>query len=206
MGLDAPDVSEVIHWGPPRIIEQYVQETGRCGRDGRNATVTLCQEGSDFTGFSSIDENMKMYCNLGNMLCRRNKLMEIFDPSGYVKKPQKLHDCCDNCQKNCMCTTCQQGSQEAKYVSEEMEKTTDSNNPSLLKQLIKLRTEVCLYETVLFGTEISTGLLDDILKRICENTFQIRMKAYLLNYGCPAKYADRVWRIIQVCKSETVKL
>ena len=34
MGLDCPNVRRVMHWGPSSDIEQYVQETGRGGRDG----------------------------------------------------------------------------------------------------------------------------------------------------------------------------
>lgn len=199
LGLDAPDVSEVIHWGPPRTIEQYVQETGRCGRDGRNAKVILYKEGSDFTGFSSIDEDMKAYCNLENTSCRRNKLMETFDPSGYVKKPQILHDCCDNCQIRCQCVSCQQGSQ-AECAYEASEKAVP--NPLLLKKLMKLRTEICIDETLLFGSDISTGLLDDILERICINNLEITVKTDLLIHGCPARYADQVWRTLLKWKRE----
>ena len=33
MGLDCPDVQEVIHWGPSADIESCIQEIGRAGRD-----------------------------------------------------------------------------------------------------------------------------------------------------------------------------
>ena len=34
MGIHCPDIWQDIHYGPPSCIEEYVQETGRAGRDG----------------------------------------------------------------------------------------------------------------------------------------------------------------------------
>ena len=34
MGIDCPDICDVIHIGPPSCLVQYVQETGRGGWSG----------------------------------------------------------------------------------------------------------------------------------------------------------------------------
>ena len=34
MGVDCKDIRRVTHWGYPSDKEQYIQETGRAGRDG----------------------------------------------------------------------------------------------------------------------------------------------------------------------------
>ena len=41
LGLDVPDVRLVIHWQQPASVEDYVQEAGRAGRDGKPALAVL---------------------------------------------------------------------------------------------------------------------------------------------------------------------
>ena len=45
MGIDMQDIDGIVHYGMPRSPEEYVQEAGRAGRDGREAVcVTLLME------------------------------------------------------------------------------------------------------------------------------------------------------------------
>ena len=47
MGIDAPRVRLVVHWGMPATPEAYYQEAGRCGRDGGQARCILLHHPSD---------------------------------------------------------------------------------------------------------------------------------------------------------------
>lgn len=47
MGLDVPDVRLVVHWQPPASVEDYLQEFGRAGRDGRPSVAVLFTDPKD---------------------------------------------------------------------------------------------------------------------------------------------------------------
>ena len=47
LGIDKPDVRSVVHASPPGSLDEYYQEVGRAGRDGRPARAVLVFDADD---------------------------------------------------------------------------------------------------------------------------------------------------------------
>lgn len=103
MGLDCPDVRQVVHLGAPDNTESYIQETGRGGRDGNLALATLLLIDKD-NQFRT--EGMLKYQRNGTV-CRRDLLFEDMDEYEHTDMGYKC-TCCDICAKTCTCGLCQE--------------------------------------------------------------------------------------------------
>ncbi|RZB81059.1 ATP-dependent DNA helicase RecQ [Glycine soja] len=107
MGIDKPNIRQVIHYGCPKSLESYYQESGRCGRDGIASVCWLYYTRSDFAKADfycgevksekqrkAIMESLlaaERYCVLTT--CRRKFLLEYFGE----KFPADRCGNCDNC-------------------------------------------------------------------------------------------------------------
>ena len=95
MGIDCQGVHRVIHFGPSKNVESYVQETGRAGRDGQQSIAYILYNG---VMLNHIDAHMKSFIKTKE--CRR-KLLNHFEVVSIY--PEERHLCCDNCAAQCRC-------------------------------------------------------------------------------------------------------
>ena len=101
MGVDCPNIRRIIHWGLPTTLEEYVQETGRSGRDGENAVAILYRG----VGGRKATAKVKAYVE-NEVTCRRRLLFQEF--LLYSESSIKVSgcNCCDVCLLICTCTQC----------------------------------------------------------------------------------------------------
>ncbi|XP_065917561.1 ATP-dependent DNA helicase Q1-like [Dysidea avara] len=104
MGIDCPDIRTVVHFGTPGTVEEYVQESGRAGRDHNPATARMLY-GKPPKGTSV---QMKSY-GTNKRECRRKLLFKNFLFSSENSDDIQLCKCCDNCAKTCKCSDCSSG-------------------------------------------------------------------------------------------------
>jgi RecQ family ATP-dependent DNA helicase len=84
MGVNKPDVRNIIHYGAPASIQQYIQEIGRGGRDGKPTRCVMMYDSFPFF----VEESMREFVRCKKQ-CRRRALMEYFD--------EPFHGRCLNC-------------------------------------------------------------------------------------------------------------
>ena len=102
MGVDLPDVRQVIHVSSPDDIESYIQETGRAGRDGLPSLAVLLH-GKETS--HQLSKSIKDY-KANTDTCRRDILFKDTDNYIHTDLGKKCL-CCDICMKLCECGMCE---------------------------------------------------------------------------------------------------
>ncbi|CAC5393926.1 unnamed protein product [Mytilus coruscus] len=156
MDINISDIERVIHWGGPRGLEQFSQESGRAGRDGRSNVSVIYFSGYDLAK-GNCSKEVREFCKTED--CLRNTLCAYFqlDTSGYsVIKPDPPCTCCSNCKLKCVCGFCS----ESQVLSRELD------NSSVLDEDFNADYKECLIEE---ESELSCELEDFALDHIVKN-------------------------------------
>ena len=126
MGIDKTDTREVIHFGPPKTVEEYYQQIGRAGRDGAPAeTMTLFGPEDIRYRRQQIDEGLapsekrdadhgRLNALLGlaeALACRRQTLLTYFgeeaEPCGHCDLCQRPAEVFDGTQEQTLQVSCE---------------------------------------------------------------------------------------------------
>ena len=105
MGVDIPNIRQIIHISPPCSVKQYFQETGRAGQDGKQAEAILYYNNRDIARNKvGMQNDMREFC-LQDKECLRKELLKSLDYI-YDQEKNPLHLCCSECEKACKCSKC----------------------------------------------------------------------------------------------------
>ena len=110
MGLDIPDIEQVIHVGPSTDIEDYAQEIGRVGRNNFPSKAILIAKYN-----RHASEEMKCYVH-NSTECRRLYIYKKFLKGENTKCNDPLCSCCDVCSKLCKCGRCNDSVYKNKFL------------------------------------------------------------------------------------------
>ena len=102
MGIDCPNVRQVVHWSAPTDIESYLQETGRAGRDDLQACGVSFVAEADLIP-RLVDDDVCTYCKESEV-CRRELLFKHLDEVDFEQHCTGC-SCRDVCAKHCNCST-----------------------------------------------------------------------------------------------------
>lgn len=99
MGINVKGGNVVMHLGPSSGVDDYLQESGRVGRNNESAHAILLRY-KGCTRSRNITKEMKQYTK-NETVCRRTLLLKSFTVSPTQSKI--LHTCCDICADQCKC-------------------------------------------------------------------------------------------------------
>ncbi|XP_068757874.1 uncharacterized protein [Montipora capricornis] len=205
MGVDCKGVHRIVHFGPSKTVEAYVQETGRAGRDGVQSMAYTLYHG---ILLSHVEGQMK------TSEFRRLALLKHFD--SVLQQPEKNHLCCDNCAAGCKCGMEDCGTY-AKYPSHQSEITplnpvrereippqkqmmVEQNLTKYHKSLVRQLVNTTAYGDLKTLTNIHfmLGFSDHQISQVVENLGVLFSLSDIYNYVeiCDKRHALKILSII----------
>lgn len=150
MGVDKSDVRFVYHHSMPKSLGAYAQETGRAGRDGKNAVCILYFNYQDFHRSMKLIDNdnvtgvilekkkkdlreMVVFCD-EIVECRHTILENHFST---ISSPKNCRTMCDNCQNRGNCYV-SDFSEQAKLIYDAVKLCNGGSVTITLNQLVEV--------------------------------------------------------------------
>ena len=169
LGVNIPDVRQIIHMTVPRTLESYYQQIGRAGRDRYPAKAYLYYNGTDISvNKPGLTDEIRQYCLLSGV-CMRKYIMNYFDADSFCSLSK--HECCSNCSSLCRCFQCLScKSENPKLLLESptrtrVRKVSDVERTEIKEHLKAYRLSI--HDNVFGRIDVRTGftlaLIDDIV-------------------------------------------
>ena len=181
LGLDVniPNVTQIIHIGPPRTLESYYQEIGRAGRNGKPAKALMFYNGSDILANKpEMTNEMREFCTTVST-CLRDYLLKYLGSS--KSQNNILNSCCSHCesiqsvpQKKLTPSLSDPQPNPVRKVSEKQRKL-------MLKLLKKHRLELGTKISRFGSTDLSTGFTIALVEQTVAQSEFITSAEHLLS-------------------------
>ena len=165
MGIDSPYVERIIHFGVPRTMESFFQQSGRAGRDGRHAKSTLYFNNNDIgANVEGMQPIMREYCKNPKNECRRKIVLRHFG-FGIPTVQEKSHSCCDICQNCCLCSELHEDPVEHSQDTGSMA-LSEKQVQEIKSRLIKFKEETEAKDNY-FQLSMCSGLTMEVIDELC---------------------------------------
>ena len=187
MGMDM-NITNVVHYGCPSSIDDYVQQIGRAGRQGQQSHAIMTFSGRQIGRCDASITKILKNCVQPESICHREIVLNEFGGVITENKINPLHLCCDVCSKKCECNDCDNALSLYEQYGIDIENVEDCCPVSIRYvsdyDLNELKIEMFLLKGTLDLDYISTlpvymkpeimhGLSHSVIKNILDNVCYI---------------------------------
>ncbi|XP_041461906.1 Werner syndrome ATP-dependent helicase-like [Lytechinus variegatus] len=213
MGVDLKQVYRTIICGRTSDLDDYMQRSGRIGRDGKQSVAVTLRYPGDIRG-RILSSTMKDF--VGGKECHRSTIRRVFG-EGNTSAVLQDHDCCDICASSCTCdgSRCsarrsflETSLQQAVAVKEHGEElplliASPAQVTNLERALDGYRSSLLPEDEghVYSGADIACGFPLEVGAQIVKDcNVHFNFHSFVARYNFPSsKIASEVWEIMCAC-------